>query len=155
MSAVTRVSKCRNELHRDKAFPARTWTPFQNAHFPWTCGESTLPSYLNFILTMWAPGETDGNETLDEPPGAGGAHTRCSGILHPAAAPFSFRTGSVLLVLHSDCIQQPCAHLSVPPAGNLHREQSRPCLLLFLVCSKIHSGFVCVLWEPSDQWDSS
>lgn len=34
---------------------------------------------LNFILTVWGQEETDGNETLDKPPGAGRAHTRCSG----------------------------------------------------------------------------
>lgn len=82
VSGNSEVSKCRNVFCAEEAFPARTWTPFKMltflentdiVHYP-----VTRPQFYNDCVELTAK-ETDGTETLEKPPRAGGAHTRCSG----------------------------------------------------------------------------
>lgn len=131
VSGNSEVSKCRNVFCAEEVFPARTWTPFKMltslentyiVHYP-----VTRPQFYNDCVELTAK-ETDGTETLEKPPRAGGAHTRCSGDSPYQLHHSPLWTGSVLLVLQFDYIQKPCAHHSIPTAGNLHHLEQSPCL---------------------------
>ena len=130
-SGSSEASKRRNVFCTEEVFPARTCSPFQNAHFSWKYIDSTLASYQASILQWPHRANSKGNRwdwDTRKTSCDGRVRTRCSGDSASSSCIILSEPGQYFLFCSLTIFRSLVAHHSIPAAWNLYHLEESPCL---------------------------